>query len=367
MTQYGDIVPVFIRYGFKTLPEARKQYASSKIMQQLCIPSEKRSIAATISSENTPGPEMLPCILTAQLPGKDTEGFMAFAHSVLSICELIETYRHNKDISQELEIRRLYSCLACAVDPSRNSSCPMLHSIKNKPRTGTAEGNEPSAQTCLSDHCRLQLAVLPSYRLIASKMKKYLQFFIDLQAYRYYPPLASVEMLKVWSSGYLQRYHDINWWEFCAASDSLSGVFTMYAAAARPELSNEEVALLDEACFPWLCGMDSLLGSVLRMRTQEVEGLNFASFYSNLKECEERIIFFAEKATASFARLRNGEIYCNILQVMISMYLTEPEAEFGMLKLASPNILKKCSAVKYANAWRLLRMAGFMRQTACEE
>jgi tetraprenyl-beta-curcumene synthase len=197
-------------------------------------------------------------------------------------------------------------------------------------------------------------------------MKKYVQFFIDLQAYRYYPPLASVEMLKVWSSGYLQRYHDISWWEFCAAADSLSGILTMYAAASGPNLSGDEVALLDEACFPWLCGLESLLRSVLQMRTQEAEGLNFASFYSNLKECEERILFFAEKASASFMKLRNGVEYCNILKALISFYLTEPEAEFGMLKLASSYILKKSSAVKYATAWRLLRMTGFMGQAARE-
>ncbi len=364
MMLYGDIVPVFIRYGIKILPEVREQQALTKRMQELCFLGEKKSLAAAISPEDAPEPGILPWILPVLLHGTDMEGFIAFALPVLSICGLIENYRHNKDISQEIEIRRLYSCLSCAVDPTRNGSCPMLHSIKNEPHRYTSNGSEPSAQTCLSDRCRLQLAVLPSYKLVAPKMKKYIQFFIDLQSYRYYPPQASVEMLKVWSSGYLQRYRDINWWEFCAASDSLFGIFTMYTAAAGPELSNEEVALLDEACFPWLCGLDSLLRSFLRLRVQEVEGLNFASFYSNLKECEERITFFAEKAAASFMKLRNGEIYRSILKASISLYLTEPEAEFGMLKLASSSILKKCAAVKYANAWRLLRISGIMGKAA---
>jgi tetraprenyl-beta-curcumene synthase len=343
-------------------------------MQRLCFLKEKRSPAAALSAILPPSdsPEMaippviLPCILSAQLNGTDMEGFISFALSVLTINIMLENHRHNRDVSQEMEVRKLYSCLSCAVDPSRNSSCPLLHSIKNEPKSGTSNENSPSDQTCLSDRCRLQLAVLPFYGLVAPKMKKYIQFFIDLQSYRYYPPLASVEMLKVWSSGYLQRYHDIYWWEFCAAADSLSGILTMYAAATGAKLSGDEVALLDEACFPWLCGLESLLRSVLQMRTQEAEGLNFASFYSNLKECEERILFFAEKASASFMKLRNGAEYCNILKALISLYLTEPEAEFGMLKLASSFILKKSSAGKYAAAWRLLRISGIMGQAARE-
>lgn len=369
MMQYGDIVPVFMRYVLKILPEAQKQFALTQKIQELCFLREKRSLAA-VSPADSPETGMtrcvLPCILSAQLGGTDMEGFISFALSVLSISMMLENYRHNRDIAQEMEIRRLYGCLSRAVDPSRNGNCPMLHSIKNEPKPGVSDNNDPSVQTCLSDRCRLQLAVLPSYGLVAPKMKKYMQFFIDLQAYRYYPPLASVEMLKVWSSGYLQRYHDIDWWEFCAAADSLSGILTMYAAASGPNLSSDEVALLDEACFPWLCGLESLLRSVLRMRAQKAEGLNFTSFYSNLKECEERILFFVEKASESFMKLRNGEEYCSILKAMISFYLTEPEAGFGMLKLASSFILKKSSAGKYAAAWRLLRISGIMGQAARE-
>ncbi len=370
MLHYGDIVPEFMRYGLKILPEARRQFVLTQKIQELCLPREKRSSAAALSPADSPGMEMppgiLPCILSAQLSGTDREGFISFALSVLSISIMIKNYRHNRDISQEMEIRRLYGCLSCALDPSRNGSCPMPHSVKNEPRPGASDDNGPSAQTCLSDRCRLQLAVLPCYGLVAAKMKKYVQFFIDLQSYRYYPPLASVEMLKVWSSGYLQRYHDIGWWEFCAAADSLFGILTMYAAASGPNLSGDEAGLLDEACFPWLCGLESLLRSVLRMRTQETEGLNFASFYTNLKECEGRILFFVEKASESFMKLRNGAEYCNILKAMISFYLTEPEAEFGMLKLASSLILKKSSAGKYAAAWRLLRISGILGQAARE-
>lgn len=374
MMQHGDIVPAFMRYGLKILPEARKQFALTQKVQELCFLREKRSPAIAVSPADfsetgmPPGilPGILPCILSAQLSGTDMEGLLSFALSLLSINIMIRNYRHNRDIYQEMEIRKLHACLSCAVDPSRNGSCPMLHSIKNEPKPGISDENAPSAQTCLSDRCRLQLAVLPSYGLVAPKMKKYMQFLIDLQSYRYYPPLASIEMLKVWSSGYLQRYHDISWWEFCAAADSLSGILTMYAAASEPNLSANEAALLDEACFPWLCGLEALLRSVLCMRTQEAEGLNFASFYSNLKECEERILLFIEKATESFMKLSNGAEYCSILKTMISFYLTEPEAEFGMLKLASSYILKKSSAGKYAAAWRMLRISGIMGQSARE-
>lgn len=362
-----DIIPVFMRYGFKILPETRNLHMLSRNLAELCNPNEKRSLTAFESCVHTYDIGALPCFLLAQLPVGNTEGVISFALSVLSILELLEHYRHSKDISDEMEIRRLYSCFACAVDPSRNSVCPMIHSIKNETRPGAPIGRETTAQTCLSDRCRLQLAVLPSFKLVAPKLKKYAQFYIDLQSYRYYPPLAGVEMLKYWSNGYLQRYHDISWWEFCAASDSLFGIFVMYAAASIPELSAEEAALLDEACFPWLCGLEALLRSVLHMRANEADGLNFATFYSHLKECEERIIFFADKTAGSFSRLRNGDMYNNMVKAMIGLYLTEPEAGFGMLKLASSCILKESAADRYAAFWKLLRMTGFIKEAIREK
>ncbi|HEX2945107.1 MAG TPA: DUF2600 family protein [Clostridia bacterium] len=366
MKHYGEIVPLLYKYGFKILPEAQKQLVLSQNMQELCIPSTPRAPTASEALIETPIQGTLLPILSAELPGTNKEGIISFAFALLSITGFIERYRHNKDISDEIEIRRLYNCLSCAVDPSRSSSCPMIHSIKNEPSPGSSGMDESPARSCLSDRCRLQLAVLPAYRLVAPKLKKYSQLFIDLQSYRYYPPLAGVEMLKVWSSGYLQRYRDISWWEFCAASGSLLGILVMFAAAADPEFTGEEAVLLDEACFPWLCGLDSLLASALSMRKREAEGLNFTSFYSNLKECEERIVYFAERAEKSFTNIRNGEDYIRMIKAMIGLYLTEPEAEFGMLKLAGSNILKKTSAARYTTVWRLMRISGLMRQTIRE-
>lgn len=163
--------------------------------------------------------------------------------------------------------------------------------------------------------------------------------------------------MKKWCTGYLIRYPEISEWEFCAAADSFLGIAAMYAAASRPGISGEEITLLDEACFPWLSGLCSLLDATIRFRTNgNTESLNFISYYKNMKECEERILFFAEKAEKACLKLKESNFYIRLLKTMTAFYLTDPEAEFGMLRLATANILKKSSSPAYILPCRLMRL-----------
>lgn len=372
MGQCAEIVSCFYQLVFKMLPEMRRQAEIIHEKQKLCV--LKRHIVNNQSDPADLGnrsignsadpcdqfPPLIPfttgiicCCLFSMFPGADSNAALSFILSLYALRELLENCRAKKDITEETDIRDLYGCLSCAVDPSRGSFCAMPYSIKNLPDLVM----KPALQTCLSDQCRLQSAVLPSYRIVAPKIKKYMQFYIDLQSYRNFPANISIDCLKTWSSNYLNRYNEISVWEFCAASDSFLGMAAMYSAATKPDLTGEETALLDEACFPWLCGIDSLLHAAIHARiSDDTRNLNFASFYKNLKECEERIVFFAKKAEAACKKLKNSSLYSHLVKTMSGLYLTDPEADFGMLGIAAGNILKKSSARAYRNACRLIRL-----------
>jgi len=263
---------------------------------------------------------------------------------------MLENYRNIKNTTEEADIRALYGCLACAVDPSRSRACAFTRSPENT-------SSSTSSQMCLSDQCRFQLATLPSYKQVASKIKKYMQLYIDLQSYRHYPAPVSKEILKNWCSTYLMRYPEISEWEFCASADSFVGIAAMFAAASIPGITSEEVTLLDEACFPWLSGLSSLLNEAIHVRLSGSAGsMNFTCFYRNLKEFEERIIFFEEKAEKACLKLKNNNLYIRLIKTMTSIYLTDPEANFGMFRLASANILKKISSPAYIIPCRMMRL-----------
>ncbi len=355
METYKDSVTLFFQYAFKVLPEVRRLTDSLAGMEALCMP---KSGSREESGAEAPDPScasMLCSSLFALYPGVDLKSTLTFILSLYSLAGILGNSCINSGTTDEMEVRRLYGCLAGAVDPSRSTACSSAAAVK----TMADQGRKLSALPCLSGQCRLQLAILPSFTLVAPRLRKYIQLYIDLQSYRHYPPLLRTEYLNAWSANYMKRYQEITCWEFCAASDSLLGIAAMYAAAAKPDLTAEEVRILDEACFPWLCGLDSLLGAYVSARnTNHTKCLNFTVFYKNLKACDERLSFFASKAENACLKLKESGFYTSLVKMLIGMYLSDPEADFGMCRLASMNILRNSPprTMLYSNACKLLQL-----------
>ncbi len=361
MGQLTDTISYFFRYIFQTLPEARRQEDIISIQQRLCTPVPIYKKEA-IHDERHPiqlETKKLCCLLFSLFPHTDMKGFLSFILSLFAIDDVLESHRKRKDVRDEHEIRNLLSCLSSSVDPSKNITCGMADSIKSSLKAAN-ETDETSRERvllkCNADQCKLQLAVLPSYNRVAFRIKKYMQLYTDLQSYRHYPSIISIEVLRSWSGDHIKHYRDISCWEFCAAADTFLGIAAMYAAASIPDITDDEIRLLDEACFPWLCGLVSLLGSAISARSAiGTEEFNFSSFYSNLKECENRIMFFATQAEAACMKLRDSSLYIHAIKAMMALYLSDPETNFSMLRLTAANITKGFSLNTYKNIIILLR------------
>jgi len=329
-----------LQYFFRVIPAIRHL---SVAMDDEQIPCFLRScFLKNINSEPVTGfysgVSALSAAYYALCPGTDYKSALAFIHNLFTLSEILEAYRLQKNITDEHEIRKLFGCLLSAVDPARNTIC-YLNTNLNDMKLSRYDNNK---RTCLSDQCRLQLATLPSFSLVSHKLKKYMQLYIDFKAYSYYPETLRNQYFEAWSSSYLKCYRQITFWEFCAASSSLTGIAAMYSAASNPQLSKTDVILLDEVCFPWLCGFESLLCSYISDRICYDKSLKFTSFYNNLKACEERIIFFGSKAAEACMKLNPGEreFYLSYLKFLTVMFLSDSEADFGLKKISSRNIKK---------------------------
>jgi hypothetical protein len=98
--------------------------------------------------------------------------------------------------------------------------------------------------------------------------------------------------------------------------------------------------------------LDSVVNARAAIGTDE---LNFSSFYNNLKECEDRIMFFAVQAEAACMKLRDSSLYLRVIKVMTALYLSDPETNFSMLRLTAANITKRFSLRTYRDSILLLR------------
>ena len=355
MGKLSEAAVFYAKFAGKVLPEAYRQRSLAREELRQCLPVSpvRRDTIQEDSFTGRFSVKKACCFLFSMCPGTDARDMLSFVLSLHSIDEYLEVYRKKKDIRDEKEIRDLLGCLSAAVDPSAKLSCKLPDAGM---RCQAEQSKNRKVAMCQAEQCRLKLAVLPSYRHVASVVGKYMQMYIEMQSYRHYPAIISTDLLRTWSSVYLKRFQDISWWELCAASDTFLGISAMFAAASVADITEEEVLLLDEFCFPWLSGLCSLLDSLISARMSlNAEELNFSSFYKNLRECEERLIFFAENAESACRRLKGSSLYLLITKAAAGLYVSDPEACFGMLRLAILNMISKTSLRLHRNAGLLLR------------
>ena len=342
MGRYTDSIAQILQYSAKALPEMLRTETDTAEFLKPCL-LQPGPAMGTADEATHAFRHRLPALCAgffAFHPNADFKSTLSFINSLYTLSDILEAYRSKKNITDESEIRRLFCCLSGAVDPSRGAGCsPYFPAGGAKSLSGvqSLEG-EAGKASCLSNHCRMLLATLPSFPLAAQKLKKYMQLYIDMKTYSHCHRSIRDEYLEAWSGNYLKRYHDISRWEFCAASSSLTGIAAMYAAASNPNLTRIDVYLLDEALFPWLNGLESLLFAYISDRMRDTEELCLTSFYKNLKECEVRILFFARRAEEVCMKLKESEFYLTYIKFMTAMFLADTEADFGLKRISSRNI-----------------------------
>lgn len=334
------------KYAVRVIPEAKRLFDEMSIK-----PEAERTAKEQYddSSDKTRSGLDLRCYsLFALYPGLDNDNAISFIAAFHALTDYIGGLCQTNNIPDEAAVRRLYQALQDAVDPERTTGGYRLsYSLK--------DGKELIR---LVNQCRLRIIALPSYTLVTGKMKKYVLLYIDLQSYRYLPHYIRREYIETWADSYLRRYRGVSFREFSAAASSLLGVFSMFASASDPRLTSGDVMALDEVYFPWVCGLHKLLEAYISAREDILtDQLNFTSCYGNLRICEERLSFFIDTAYKICAALKNPEYHISLVKCLLSLYLSDPRAYFGMYRLASRKIINNSplSTNLYWKAFKLLR------------
>jgi tetraprenyl-beta-curcumene synthase len=282
-------------------------------------------------------------------PKVDMKSTITFIVSMQGICDYLTNLCTTLALTDEAAIRQLHLSMLDAVDPDRTAGNYYMYS--------PCKSNRAYLKS-LVDTCRLQIVNLPSYTLVLGKIKKYIQLYIDLQAYKRLPGNAREEYIKIWSDYYMRQFPDISFWEFAAAADSTMGIYIMFASAFDSQLTPHDIKMIDDTYFPWMCGLQKLLDSYIKAREDMLtDNLNFTDFYKNLKQCEERLTFFTERAAGNCLSLPNPEFHLTTLKVLLAMYLSDHRAFFGLYRLSSRHILLKAPSYTgiYWSSCRILK------------
>lgn len=285
-------------------------------------------------------------------PGVNREKALGFIISLQTISDYLDNLCDRAGIMDETAFRQLHLAMLDAVDPNRQIS----QYYKYYP-----SANDGGYLAKLVGECRESIREVPSYGIVADKIKKYVRLYSDLQAYKHIWPADRERCLRTWAGYYMKNLQEISWYEFSAAAGSTLAIFALYAAAFDPELKAEDAASLESAYFPWICGLHILLDYYIDSREDFMTGdLNFTSYYDNLKQCETRIKYFYQQSIKHCETLSNSSFHSTVVEGLLAMYLSDSKALWGFNRLCSRNILKDCSRSTglYYNLCRILRFAG---------
>lgn len=192
----------------------------------------------------------------------------------------------------------------------------------------------------LVEKCRQKVRLLPSFNVIRDYVAAYLTLFIDLQVTKYSSDDSTKEInLISWSSAHGQKYSDISNWEYCMSIDSTLSLQILFALATDPDLTEQTIESINGVFFPWICGLQKILEGYLNYNDQHSpEDNNYIFYYRNLKEYEERIIYFINEVFKSHASQSNYNY--SSLKILLSIYITHPKANNGMNNLTSKVLLR---------------------------
>lgn len=215
------------------------------------------------------------------------------------------------------DFRRLHQSMLDAVDPGEP-----LHDYYEF----REEKDDGGYLNELVKTCQASLRLLPSYSLVAEKVRELVALYCDLQVYKHIRRDLREQALLDWWDLHKARYPAVRWNEFAAATGSTLGVFMLFQAASRQDTCAETVASIRAAYFPYICGLHILLDYLIDQEEDRLGGdLNFCSYYATRDETVDRIAHIVEEAREKSEQLASPSFHRMIVEGLVALYLSDPK------------------------------------------
>jgi tetraprenyl-beta-curcumene synthase len=233
--------------------------------------------------------------------------------------------------------RRLHSALLTALDPGSDHADYYEYS---------SESRDNGYIRQLVQTCRDALRALPSYPTVAQPALRAASMIVAYQSLNHEEVSDRPRALAEWGAAVAPAGSGLRWWEAAAGGASSMTVFALIAAAARPELSDEETTATHQAYFPWVSALHVLLDSLVdRAKDREHGHHNLIDHYASAGEATNRLEWIAARAVQGAEALPDGARHALIVASMTSFYLSAPTSDDAGSVLATRRVLEAMGAV----------------------
>lgn len=201
---------------------------------------------------------------------------------------------------------------------------PDYYEHHHSDRRGRGDGGYLAA---LVDACRGALRELPSYSAVAPAARRSAERVVSFQAFNTGEAQGEGAAMERWGRAQTPPGTDLRWWETAASGGSSLGVHVMIAAAADPAIEPGQVDALENAYFPWIGALHSMLDHLIDAAEDARTGQrNLIDLYASPEQAAERMSLLAERALACARTLGPPHRHELIVAAMASFYLSAPEA-----------------------------------------
>jgi tetraprenyl-beta-curcumene synthase len=175
--------------------------------------------------------------------------------------------------------------------------------------------------------CRTALATLPSYAAVAPATRRATERIVEFQSLNLSEAQGDHDAFARWAHAQTPPGADLQWWETAAAGGSSLGVYALIAAATAPAVDAAEIRAIEDAYFPWIGGLHSLLDHLVdRSEDAACAQRSLIDYYASQAQAAERMQALAERAASAARGLPAGRAHTVILAGMAGHYLSHPEA-----------------------------------------
>jgi tetraprenyl-beta-curcumene synthase len=234
--------------------------------------------------------------------------------------------------------RALHQALLDALDPALGTDT-LAAGTESPGRMGTGspdyyarypqcEDNGYLAE--LVDTCRTALATLPSYAAVRPAARRAAKRIVEFQTCNLSKSQGDHDAFEQWARTETPPGNELEWWEVAGGGGSPLCVYALIAAAVDPAVQARDVEAIEDAYFPWIGGLHSLLDHLVDHSQDAAAGQrSLIDYYSSPQEAAARMQALAQRAASSARALAQGHRQTIILAGMAGYYLSNREASVG--------------------------------------
>jgi tetraprenyl-beta-curcumene synthase len=209
-------------------------------------------------------------------------------------------------------------------------------------------GDDAGYLVRLVDICRAAIEELPSYAVIADAASRALAQIVKYQSLNHWSSCGSDDAFAAWAGAQSAPELGLHWWETAAAVGSQLVVLALIASAADPTTRPERVAAIEQAYFPWIGALSTLLDSVVDRQADQTENQqSLVDHYRSPQIAAQRMRMITLKSVYAISELPDADHHLLILAAMAAFFHATPQA-------ANPDVRMVTRAVFEAMGTRAL-------------